>query len=301
VEKLIPTDSKDTRWTAVDPALNVQVIQTKNTSTYTTRAQPGIKYSPIQGFSKEEKTGIEKTSWEVVRRAMAGKDMDPIKRRVHVGKNRLRALIPIIEGIGVIASLLGSGPGLGLVAVVSFVGWRAIRYTRLDRIMYNVLSAGSEVLNTLDTLGDYMDGIMDAHEEGELEPYYIGFGLLLAFLFGARLWGTKKKSWWRDRTAHRPLDGTSDWGSNASSSPPASPRSPRLFGTDASGGETSDENEDLRMKTMRDRQTAIENSMSGLAQKLDILLEKMGAPAGQITATSIPATSHVSSPQHEKQ
>ena len=105
----------------------------------------------------------------------------------------------------------------------------------------------------------------------------------------------RSKSWWRDRTAHRPLDGTSDWGSNASSSPPSSPRSPRLFGTDASGGETSDENEDLRMKTMRDRQTAIENSMSGLAQKLDILLEKMGAPAGQITATSIPATSHVSS------
>jgi hypothetical protein len=47
---------------------------------------------------------------------------------------------------------------------------------------------------------------------------------------------------------------------------------------------------------MRDRQTAIENSMSGLAQKLDIILQKMGAPAGQTSATSTSATSHVSSP-----
>ena len=136
VEKLITTKAKDTRWTAVDPALNIQVINMKNTTTYSTKAQTNVTYSPIPGFTKDEKSAIEKASWEFVRKALAGRDVEPMKRRVHVGKPRLRALIPFLESLGVVASLFGSGPGLGLVSVLAFVGWRTIRHTRLDRTFY---------------------------------------------------------------------------------------------------------------------------------------------------------------------
>ena len=117
VEKLITTEAKDTRWTAVDPALNIQVINIKNSTTYSTKTQTNVTYSPIPGFTKDEKSAIEKASWEFVRKALAGRDVEPMKRRVHVGKPRLRALIPLLESLGVVASLFGSGPGLGLVSV----------------------------------------------------------------------------------------------------------------------------------------------------------------------------------------
>ena len=288
VEKLITTEAKDTRWTAVDPALNIQAINMKNASTYSTKAQTNVTYSPIPGFTKDEKSAIEKASWEFVRKALAGRDVEPMKRRVHVGKPRLRALIPLLESLGVVASLFGSGPGLGLVSVLAFVGWRTIRHTRLDRIFYSLISAGTDVINKLDVIGEKIENLMDAHEDGELEPYYIGFGLIVALLLWARwMSGPKKKiQWWRDRTSSRPLDGSSDWGSTASSSPASSPRSPRLFGTDASCGETSDEYEDIRMKTMRDRQTAIEKNMTGLAEKLDTVIQKLSGTAGERAPTS---------------
>ena len=120
-----------------------------------------------------------------------------------------------------------------------------------------MIPAGADVINKLDVIGEKIENLMDAHEDGELEPYYVGFGLIVALLLWVR-WtsGPKERiQRWRDSTSSRHPDGSSDWGSTASSSPASSPRSPRLFGTDASGGETSDENEDIRMKTMRNRQT----------------------------------------------
>ena len=70
VEKVDPHDANDSRWTCVDPVLRVQVVNLRNRQIYTLRPQAGIQYAPMVGLSNEDKSRIEKQSWDVVCRTM---------------------------------------------------------------------------------------------------------------------------------------------------------------------------------------------------------------------------------------
>eukprot|EP00972_Heterocapsa_arctica_P002297 332291-Heterocapsa_arctica.AAC.1 len=69
VEKVYPSDAQSTEWTAVDATRRVQVVNLRNRSVYTLKAQARVRYAPMVGLSTSERTKIEKASWDVVRRA----------------------------------------------------------------------------------------------------------------------------------------------------------------------------------------------------------------------------------------
>ena len=84
VEKLIPTDAQDLRWTVIDPVLRVQVANLKNKSVYSLKAIKGVVYSPMVGLDSKQKVNVEKASWELVRRQSSGIDVTAEVRPVRL-------------------------------------------------------------------------------------------------------------------------------------------------------------------------------------------------------------------------
>ena len=91
IEKVYPGDAQSTEWTTVDGAKRGQIVNLRNRSVYTLRAQPGIKYSPMVALSSDDWKKTEQASWDVVRRA--GGDTGERNFSVVVGStHRTRAI-----------------------------------------------------------------------------------------------------------------------------------------------------------------------------------------------------------------
>ena len=77
IEKKGPDLTNDAQWTAVDATSRIQVVTLRNKGVFSLKANRGITYAPMRGFSERERRELEIRSWEVAKKEAEQMFRDP--------------------------------------------------------------------------------------------------------------------------------------------------------------------------------------------------------------------------------
>ena len=260
IEKVYPGDAQSTEWTTVDGAKRVQIVNLRNRSVYTLRAQPGIKYSPMVALSSDDRKKTEQASWDVVRRA--GGDTGDRHFSVVVGStHRTRAIRSLLESIVSTGLLTMTYWTFGFWATGAFAIIKLAYFFRIPDTIHAALQAAKEMYDFVDRVSLFAADYKELHESGDLDLVYIAGAVGIMVIIYACMPEQPPPQ----ASPRAPLY----QGAESEATPPRSPRSPRVMGADISDAESTEE-VDPRLRTLEENQNRI----------LELLTRGQGAPPG---------------------
>ena len=275
VEKLHPSDSQSSEWTAVDSTLRVQVVNLRNRTVYTLRAQPRIQYTPMISLGSPERARIEQTSWSVVR--SAGGDTGERHKTIVAsgGTSRSRALRSLFESAMSTGIFTLTYWTFGFWASGIFVAIKVLCFFKVPATISAAFHAAKEVYDFVDHMTMLAGDVRDMHDPGEPDSMYFALGIIAMGIFWLLSLQDASLSPGRGSPASAP----------SVPSPGPTPRSPRVVGADVSDAESGEE-VDPRLKAMEEKQ---EQMFSMLSRMQDGLGRERGS-GSSVSASSGPPT-----------